>query len=202
MGYDTPEVWRSQDDDKDGTMVIGLGWRRRRATDDAARALYDAVVERARNPVFYTALGVPDTLDGRFDLVLLHAILVMRRLTAESDAMARDVSQALYDTMFADMDESLREIGVGDLSIGKKVRVMTEAMRGRSQAYATSLDDADHAGLVEVVRRNIYGTATATPQQIARLAAYIQAAAAALAGQGGAEIVAGQADFGPLPDGE
>src|SRR5579885_2019728 len=99
----------------------------------AAAALYRAVVAQARAPAFYVAYGVPDTLDGRFDLIALHMFLVLHRLKSDTDAST--VSQALFDIMFDDMDRSLREMGVGDLGVGRRVRAMAEALYGRMAAY-------------------------------------------------------------------
>ena len=93
---------------------------------------------------FYQALGVPDTLDGRFDLVALHVFLLVHRLQrAPGPALA----QAVFDAMFSDMDNNLREIGVSDLSVGKRVRAMWEAFHGRSKAYASALEAADGSAL-------------------------------------------------------
>src|SRR5665213_3710295 len=82
---------------------------------------------RAREPVFFAALGVPDTIDGRFDMVVLHAWLVLERLRV---LQMKDVSQALVDTLFTSFDESLRELGVGDIGIGHRVKKMADAFYG------------------------------------------------------------------------
>jgi cytochrome b pre-mRNA-processing protein 3 len=108
--------------------------------DDADR-LYAGIVARAREPVFYSELEVPDTVDGRFELVALHAFLVLQRLKAER-AAAKALAQAVFDLMFADFDRALREMGTGDLSVGKEVRRMAEAFYGRVAAYERALADA------------------------------------------------------------
>jgi cytochrome b pre-mRNA-processing protein 3 len=115
--------------------------------------LYGEAVAAARTPFFYADLGVPDTLDGRFDLVGLHVFLLIRRLTAEKAGIP--VSQALFDAMFNDMDVNLREMGVGDLSVGKKVRAMWEAFHGRAHAYAEAMKIGPEA-LAEALERNIW----------------------------------------------
>ena len=97
--------------------------------------LYGAAVAAARDPFLYTALRVPDTLDGRFDMIGLHTFLLIQRLKREP-APGPALAQAVFDAMFSDMDINLREMGVGDLSVGRKVRVMWEAFHGRAAAYA------------------------------------------------------------------
>src|SRR5262245_48094906 len=95
--------------------------------------LYAAAIAQARQPVFYAGLRVPDTVDGRFELVALHVFLILQRLKSEPEATP--FAQALFDTMFADMDRNLREMGVGDLSVGKKVKAMAQGLYGRIAAY-------------------------------------------------------------------
>ena len=124
--------------------MTGFFGRRRQAAAarDAARALYKTAVARARDPVFYARYAVPDSLDGRFDMIALHVFLVLHRLKQEGDP-TKALAQILFDTMFADMDESLRELGVGDLSVGRRVKTMAEALYGRIAAYQAALDADD-----------------------------------------------------------
>jgi cytochrome b pre-mRNA-processing protein 3 len=117
--------------------------------------LYGATVATARDPFLYTVLGVPDTLDGRFDMVSLHAFLLIRRLKRER-LPGPDLAQAMFDAMFSDMDVNLREMGVGDLSVGRKVRVMWEAFHGRSAAYEVALNTADVDALEASLVRNVW----------------------------------------------
>jgi cytochrome b pre-mRNA-processing protein 3 len=162
--------------------------------------LYAAAIAQARQPVFYARLGVPDTVDGRFDMVALHVFLVLQRLKAEPEAAA--FAQALFDTMFADMDRNLREMGVGDLSVGKKVKAMAQALYGRIAAYEAGMA-ADEETLQAALRRNLYGTlkdgAAPAAADLAVMAAYLRASAAGLAGQGLAELQHGQVAFAALP---
>ncbi|MEX2297639.1 MAG: ubiquinol-cytochrome C chaperone family protein, partial [Dongiaceae bacterium] len=109
-----------------------------------ARALYEAAVEQARSPAFYTALGVPDTVDGRFELIALHGFLVMHRLKTEPGE-GPPLAQALFDFMFADMDAALREMGAGDLGVGRRVKTMAKSFLGRVAAYEAGLADPDAA---------------------------------------------------------
>jgi cytochrome b pre-mRNA-processing protein 3 len=169
---------------------------RRDPHEPAAVALYARLVARARASVFYASLGVPDTLDGRFELVALHAFLVMHRLKSAESA-ARDLAQSLFDAMFADFDRSLRELGTGDLSVGREVRRMAEAFYGRAAAYERGL--AGDAALGEALARNLYGTTTATPASLAAMARYVESALATLRQATTAALLAGRVDFGPLP---
>jgi cytochrome b pre-mRNA-processing protein 3 len=123
----------------------------------AVERLYAVLVAQAREPAFYREGRVPDSLDGRFELVALHAFLVLRRLKGEGPDGAR-LAQDLFDHMFVDMDESLREIGVGDLSVGKRVKAMAKAFYGRAAVYDAALANGAEEPLEQALARNLYGT--------------------------------------------
>lgn len=163
----------------------------------AARALYAAVVAQARQPGFYRDIGVPDSIDGRFELIVLHTVLVLQRLNRE-DSAAADLGQALFDTLFRDMDRSLREMGAGDLGVGKRVKHMAQGFYGRLQAYEAGLGDAGPA-LEEALRRNLYGTVEPQPWQCEAMAAYMHAQATGLAAQAIEDLLAGRVAFGAPP---
>ena len=163
----------------------------------AARALYAAVVEQARQPRFYRDLGVPDSIDGRFDMIVLHAFLVLHRLKADGRAQG-PVGQALFDLMFADMDASLREMGVGDLSVGRKVKQMATGFYGRVAAYEQGLGAGDEA-LADALRRNLYGTTEPTAGHTAAMGAYVRSQVAALAAQPIAALIEGGVRFAAPP---
>ncbi len=131
-----------------------FGGRTKAGAERIGYVLYGAAVAAARQPFFYAGLGVPDTLNGRFDMVGLHAFLLIRRLTGEGPEGAR-LAQAVFDAMFHDMDVNLREMGVGDLSVGKKVRVMWEAFHGRAAVYADAMAVGPEA-LAEALERNVW----------------------------------------------
>ena len=166
---------------------------RRNPVRDAAEHAYGLVVEQSRRSEFFTSLGVPDTLDGRFELVCLHAFLYLHRLKAEG-AVAAALGQRFFDQMFADFDRSLREIGTGDLSVGRQVKRMAEAFYGRIRAYENGLG-ADDAALRAALARNIYGTATASDEQLARVAAYLRHEMTHLANQPASSLLAGTVAF-------
>ena len=133
---------------------FGLNLFGRGRAERSGYELYGQAVAAARHPFFYSDLGVPDTLDGRFDMVGLHAFLLLRRLGREGAAGA-SLGQALFDAMFSDMDLNLREMGVGDLSVGKKVRVMWEAFHGRAAVYGDAMALGPEA-LAEALERNLW----------------------------------------------
>lgn len=162
----------------------------------AIESLYAAIVTQARRPEFYASLGVPDTVDGRFDMIALHMFLVLHRLRQAGPAAAA-ASQALFDTMFADMDHNLREMGAGDLGVGRRVRAMAEGFYGRIGAYERGLA-ADDSALAAALRRNLFGTLPDPGPPVSVLTAlcgYLRAAAAHLAAQGDGRLMSGAVGF-------
>ena len=147
----------------------------------AGAALYAAVVEQSRAPAFYAALNVPDTVEGRFEVYNLHVVLLLDRLNAPGEA-AKAVSQALFDTYVKALDHALREMGVGDLSVGKKMRKLGEAFFGRvksSHAAFTALPD--RGPLRDLLTRTVYAETDAACAPA--LADYVVAQREHLAGQ-------------------
>lgn len=165
---------------------------------DAAELAYRRVVEQARQPRFFAELGVPDTVDGRFELILLHAFLYLRRLQVEQPRAA-DLGQRFCDAMFADFDRSLREMGTGDLSVGREVKRMAQAFYGRIDAYERGLVQGD-AVLESALARNLFGTMSAAkPACVGAMAWYLRREAANLDKQPASELLAGEVRFGPAP---
>jgi cytochrome b pre-mRNA-processing protein 3 len=161
----------------------------------AAHAIYTALVAQARSPVFYARFDVPDTLDGRFEMIALHVFLILHRLRAEP--LARRFGQTLYDVFFADMDRALREMGTGDLSVGKQVKRMAAALAGRIEAYEPGPD----SDLASALRRNLYGTvAEPAPESLAFMAEYLRRQQIGLAGQSVDRLIAGVVHFAPALD--
>jgi cytochrome b pre-mRNA-processing protein 3 len=165
------------------------GLRRQNDTERAGGRLYAAAVAAARDPFWYDTLGVPDTLDGRFDLIAVHAFLVMHRVQGQPA-----LAQAVFDAMFADMDNNLREIGVGDLSVGKRVRAMWEAFHGRSKAYAAALDTGDRDALAAALARNVW-RGSAPDSAAEALADRVLRQAANLGAQPLERLASGRAEF-------
>jgi len=149
-------------------------------------AIYGMIVAQAREPAFYAGFGVPDTVDGRFDMLLLHLWMVLRRL--RRSGAGGELSQMLFDHFCADMDGNLREMGVGDLTVPKRMQKFGEAFYGRSIAYDSALD-AGAAALAEALRKNILNGGDIG--QARRLAGYVDAALARLDGCDDAAIAGG-----------
>lgn len=127
-----------------------------------AEALYALVVDQARQPAFYTTLSVPDRIDARFELYTLHILLLLMRLRAEGERGA-DIGQRLFNVYVSALDDSLRELGVGDLSVAKKMRKLGEALYGRMKAYETPLEAGDADALALALARNVHEAETAAP---------------------------------------
>lgn len=175
-------------------MIFRL-FRRREMRPDA---LYGAIVMQARRPAFYRRFGVGDTVDGRFEMVVLHAVLVFRRLRRQGEASEAPM-QALLDLFFADMEHSLREMGTSDLAVPRRMRDMASAFYGRLDAYVGALDDRSQAALAAALGRNVFAGAAVSPQAAA-LAAYVFSAAAGLEGQAAADLLEGRVVFGDPAD--
>ena len=169
---------------------------RRRPHERAGFSLYNAAVKAAREPQFFVGLGVPDTLDGRFDLVALFTALVIERLRTAPDP-GPDLAQAVFDAMFSDMDVTLREMGVGDLSVGKKVRAMWEAFHGRALSYGAALEIGDVTSLADALTRNVWRGKPAHLDAPLALAHHALRVHAALARQSLDALARGQVGFPP-----
>jgi len=162
----------------------------------AGRALYVRCVEQSRTPALYAELGAPDTVEGRFEVYSLHVVLLLDRLRAQGEAAA-EVSQGLFDTYVKSLDHALREMGVGDLSVGRKMRKLGEAFYGRCKSYEAAFQALpDEGPLQALVVRTVYAEADAAPAP--RLVAYVLAQRAALAGQPLDRLLAGEVDW-PRP---
>ena len=121
----------------------------------AGRRLYAAAAAQARQPAFYAAMGAADTVEGRFELYTLHVALLLRRLKGRG-GRAAETAQALFDAYVRSLDDALREMGVGDLSVGKKMRKLGEAFYGRVRHYDEALDALpDRAPLEAIITRTV-----------------------------------------------
>jgi cytochrome b pre-mRNA-processing protein 3 len=138
-------------------------------------ALYGMIVAQARSPAFYRDYGAPDTVDGRLDMIVLHLVLVLRRLSRGQSALPA-IGQRLFDRFCQDIDDNFREMGVGDLAVPKEMRRVAEAFYGRAKAYEAALAGDDAKALEASVARNVFGV-TEPPPGARRLAAYMREAA-------------------------
>lgn len=175
-------------------MKLAKLFRRR---DPAAVPIYGQIVAQAREPDFYLAAGVPDTVQGRFEMIALHMFVVLHRLKQEGEAGA-DLAQDLFDLMFQDMDRNLRELGTGDLAVGKRIKSLAKGLYGRIAAYERGLAAGVGVGeLEQALARNVFPGAPASPDSLAMLADYLRRAVRGLAVQPYREIAAGRIAFEP-----
>jgi cytochrome b pre-mRNA-processing protein 3 len=162
-------------------------------------ALYGAIVAQARDPRFYETYAVPDTVLGRFDLVVLHLALALRRLRDGDDRM-RTMAQGVFDEFCRDMDHNLREMGISDPGVPRQMRKVGEAFYGRAQAYDAALAARDEEALTQALARNVYAEVPASRIAAGRLAAYVRQVVEALAAQPLEKLARGAMWF-PQPTG-
>jgi cytochrome b pre-mRNA-processing protein 3 len=180
-------------------FIMFARFRRARLDPAIPSTLYGAIVAQARTPALYTDLGVPDTVEGRFEMVVVHLGLVLRRL-GRGDGAARAVGQGTFDVFCTEMDDALRALGVKDTSVGKRMRSLAEAYYGRVAAYDAALGAADAGALASALGRTVYGggRSVAAPA----LAAYMLATDRALEVTPADRVIAGDIawpDVVPLP---
>lgn len=132
-------------------------FRKRKAEKQIAYTLYKKLVEQARHPSFYTEFEVEDSIEGRFDMILLHLFLVDDRLEQAGDTYV-NLRRTIHEAMVTDLDRSFREIGVGDMSVGKEMKKVGDAWLGRHTVYAKAFaDDIENAVLIEALNNNVFG---------------------------------------------
>jgi cytochrome b pre-mRNA-processing protein 3 len=175
-------------------MILPGFWRRSQSR--TIGALYGAIVAQARSATFYADYRVPDTVDGRFDLLVLHLVLLLRRLD-QQEGLERQLGQDLFDAFCRDLDANLREMGVGDFTVPKRMQGFAEAFYGRQAAYLAALAGPDPRDFEMALARNIF--AGVGGAGAACLATYGRAALAALEGQTDEGLLRGQVVF-PKPE--
>lgn len=166
--------------DVPGIRMILRYFRREEARRRVVEGLHARISEAARRPGLYRGLGVPDTVEGRFETLCLHMFLVLRRLR-HLPSPADDVGQDLVNSLFAQLDASLRELGVGDVGVPKRMKSLGAAFYGRVAQYDAPLDAGDDAGLARALARNVIGKED--PAAAAGLARYVSASASILDGE-------------------
>jgi cytochrome b pre-mRNA-processing protein 3 len=184
-------------------MILPAFWRGHHNRN--IHGLYGAIVAQARSPAFYTAYGVPDTVEGRFEMIVLHLVLVLARLGRPDEGVpgrgrqpGRTFGQQLFDVFCGDLDDNLREMGVGDLAVPREMRRFGEAFYGRQAAYTAALVGDDDRELEKVFARNIFAVG-GVDARAARLARYARVTASRLDTQEEGIIVAGKLVF-PRPE--
>jgi cytochrome b pre-mRNA-processing protein 3 len=177
-------------------MILPL-FRRNRTADSIDR-LYGAIVTQARFRAFYAEYGVPDTVEGRLEMVILHAVLLLHRVSGEDEAL-RGLGQAVFDRFCQDMDDNLREMGVGDLAVPKQMQRIAGAFYGRARAYQAALTVPDPDALVNALRRNIYADEPAAELSAQRLETYVRNAVHHLRRQDRAALSTGRLNYPEPP---
>src|SRR6476659_185905 len=168
---------------------------RRTPPVDTIACLYGTIVAQARTRAFYRVYGVPDTVNGRLEMIMLHAVLILQRLEHEPAAV-RALGQGIFDRFCRDMDASMREMGVGDLAVPRKMRRIGDAFYARQATYGSALAESDNARLSGLLRRNVFA-GTSQHDGAERLATYSREAIHLLAKQEG--FMRGELTF-PDPD--
>jgi cytochrome b pre-mRNA-processing protein 3 len=173
-------------------MILNLF--RRTPRDDKIAILYGAIVAQARDPAFYRRFGVPDTANGRLEMIILHTILVLSRLEAAGEPL-RPLGQALFDHFCSDMDANLREMAVGDLAVPRKMKAIAEAFYGRKRAYTAAIAAPEPGALATALARNIYGGTAGDTAPAGGLAAYVREAVRRLDALDAAALQRGEVAF-------
>ena len=172
--------------------MISLPFRRT-SQGGNINALYGMIVAQARSPEFYRGYGVPDTVEGRLDMIVLHMVLVLRQLTLAHGVLP-PAGQQLFDRFCQDMDDNFREMGVGDLAVPKRMQKVGEAFYGRAKVYESALLDEMPAALETAVSRNVFGAPEPT-LGARRLAAYMRAVAAHISQRDADALAAAKFEF-------
>ena len=141
--------------------------------EEAAFSLYGLIVAQARQPYFYRELKVTDSVEGRYDMIIIHAFLLFHRLKNENGE-ARELGQVVFDTMFKDLDQSLREMGVGDMGVGRRIKKMAASFYGRLTAYDKALEEEDNGVLEQVIARNVFNKTEPDRRVLEHLGQYMR----------------------------
>ncbi len=174
--------------------MLGKLFGRKKHNRWAVDRLHQAILAQALKPGFYFEGGARDNFSGRFEMTSLHAALVFRRLR-EFGPAGNELAQECFDALFDGFDEALRDMGTGDLSVGKKIRKMGEAFYGRAKAYDEALaPEAKSDALENALQRNL-GIGEA---HIVEFAAYVQAAEETLGRHGAEAVMSGEVSW-PKP---
>lgn len=177
-------------------MIFGL-FRKKNNNRAIVARQYEHITQAARRPAFYADMGVPDTVLGRFELLTVMLILYFRR-TAQSTRSGQEIAQEIIDCFFEDIDHSIRELGVGDVGVPKRVKKFARMYYGRLESYAAALDQRDALALGAALRRNIWPDATDAPD-MSDLARYMMDTETQLKAQTEDVIAAGDLRL-PEPD--
>ncbi len=182
-------------------MIFSKLFKTKPAFAEEVQKLYVSIIKQSRNPDFYLHLEVADTVEGRYDMIVLHAFVVMRRLKTEQERTEQFL-QSLYDLMFADMDQNLRELGVGDMGLARRVPKMAEAFYGRITVYEEGLAESDNNMLKAALDRNLYRKTPVSDESLEKMAQYLRCEAKNLENTSIDDLLKGDVSFGPAPSGD
>ena len=166
-----------------------------------AETLYEKVVNRTRTPNFYEKYGVADTVEGRFEVLTLHAYLVFRRLKSEPN-LGQELAQKTFDVMFENVDLNLREVGVGDIGLARRIKKMAEGFYGRVDAYDRALEvDGDAKLLKQALQRNLFNGQEVSDDSLSLIAHYVRDSDGFLANLTRDELLSQAKIFSDFPNG-
>ncbi len=174
-------------------MIWNL-FKRKKANRVVVERQYAGITEAARSPVFYETMGVPDTVMGRFEMISIHLILYLRRTGSAGEA-TRGLAQDLLDAFFEDVDHSIRELGIGDMGVPKRMKKLAKMFYGRVNSYTQALDTRDGQGLVDALKRNLHPEAGDKAPPMQELAGWMIATAQRLEDASEETLAAGQLKF-------
>jgi cytochrome b pre-mRNA-processing protein 3 len=166
----------------------------RRPNHVVTNALYEAIVASARQPHFYSAWDVPDSPIGRFEMLSLHMFLFLERARDSSTALS-ELAQDMTDEFFKDVDHSLRELGIGDMGVPKRMKKLAKMFYGRAESYRTALAEGNRSAFAAALTRNVMPERAGVWPQAIELAAYAERASAFLATQDEAALLSGRVEF-------
>ncbi|MBI35978.1 MAG: phage tail protein [Alphaproteobacteria bacterium] len=167
--------------------------KKRRYQQKIASNIYKLIVDQARSKDFYLTYGVPDTELGRFEMICLHCYLIFKRFSKEKNEASK-LSQKVHDLMFADFDQTLREKGIGDMGIGKRIKSLARNLYGRIDAYEKGYL-AGTSGLYDALTRNLYASVTVTDKEVYKMVIYVNNSINHLFDQDIEKLLIGEIDF-------
>ncbi|WP_322989113.1 MULTISPECIES: ubiquinol-cytochrome C chaperone family protein [unclassified Hoeflea] len=159
-------------------MIWSL-FKRKKANQALVTQQYALITQAARSPVFYEHMGVPDTVMGRFEMIAVHLILYLRR-TGTAGVAAQGIAQEIVDAFFEDIDHSIRELGIGDMGVPKRMKKLARMFYGRVKSYGQAIESGDEAVLADALGRNIHPDDADAARSMQQLSHWVMQTARAL----------------------
>ena len=174
-------------------MIWNL-FKRKKSNQALVERQYAEITGAARSPVFYETMGVPDTVMGRFEMISIHLILYLRRTGSAGEA-ARALAQDVVDAFFEDVNHSIRELGIGDMGVPKRMKKLARMFYGRVQSYSQAIDNGDREALMQALSRNIHPEAGEGAPSVESLSRWMFDTAARLDNVAEAMLASGRLSF-------